>query len=66
MLTNTHGWSHTCGNTVVPYRWQATDPGDRLDKFEHGLVFCYARIDFVVDQLNPLLKEIDVSEHLLH
>lgn len=24
MLTNTHRWSHTRGNTVVPYRWQAT------------------------------------------
>jgi hypothetical protein len=25
MLTNTHRWSHTRGNTVVPYRWQATN-----------------------------------------
>jgi hypothetical protein len=24
MLTNTHRWSHTRGNAVVPYRWQAT------------------------------------------
>lgn len=24
MLTNTHRWSHTPGNTVVPSRWQAT------------------------------------------
>lgn len=26
MLTNTHRWSHTRGNTVVPYCWQATLP----------------------------------------
>lgn len=25
MLTNTHRWSHTPGNTVVPSRWQATN-----------------------------------------
>lgn len=24
MLTNTHRWSHTPGNAVVPSRWQAT------------------------------------------
>jgi hypothetical protein len=24
MLTNNHRWSHTHGNAVVPYRWQAT------------------------------------------
>lgn len=24
MLNNTSRWSHTRGNTVVPYRWQAT------------------------------------------
>lgn len=33
MLTNTHGWSHTRGNAVVPSHWQATMPKDAWTTF---------------------------------
>ena len=44
MLTNTHRWSHTRGNTVVPYRWQATGCVSQIVRgFVRDLFHCRAR-----------------------
>ena len=40
----------------------SSDLGNCPDEFKHGLVVRDADIDFPVDQINLLLKEIDVCE----
>jgi hypothetical protein len=65
MLTNTHRWSHTRGNTVVPYRWQATGLSERSrERAPHFSDGSRMKIDSVSPSEESCDSGLDGGQHV--